>query len=47
MQKASVLNGLENVSPAHLNIICDRNCYKCILPCKNRDKPVNYVNLME
>ena len=24
---------------------CDYNCYKCIIPCNERDKSVNYDDL--
>ena len=27
--------------------LCDYNCFKCILPCTERDKSVNYDNLQE
>ena len=42
IQRKFALNGLEDAALVHAINICSHNCYKCILPCKDRDKPIIY-----
>ena len=42
IQRKFAPNGLEDATLVHTIDICNYNCYKCILPCKDRDKPIIY-----
>ncbi len=45
MNTKKLYDSLSDSEKYILEGLCDGNCYKCILPCEDRDKPLNYIEL--